>query len=143
MFRLTGFMIILFLLVPGRALAQDFVLSISFDGGGWFDRSFNEASYTGAERFREETGVEYRDFELTQLTMPSFRDFNDVSIAANGSALIVGERGTLVLRTADGWVEAASPDSRALRAAWIGEDGAALAAGRNGVLLSLAAGGTD
>ena len=87
--------------------------------------------------------IEYRDSGLTQLTMPSFRDFNDVSIAANGSALIVGERGTLVLRTADGWVEAASPDSRALRAAWIGEDGAALAAGRNGVLLSLAAGGTD
>src|SRR5690625_450030 len=30
-----------------RAAAQDFVLSISFDGGGWFDRSFNEGTWAG------------------------------------------------------------------------------------------------
>lgn len=38
--------------------------AIIFDLGGKFDKSFNEAAYTGAERFREETGVEYREFEL-------------------------------------------------------------------------------
>ena len=37
-----------------RALAQDFVLSISFDGGGWFDRSFNEGTWAGiSEAVRE------------------------------------------------------------------------------------------
>lgn len=30
-----------------KAAAQDFVLSISFDGGGWFDRSFNEGTWAG------------------------------------------------------------------------------------------------
>lgn len=35
-----------------------------FDLGGKFDKSFNEMSYTGAERFREETGIAYREFEL-------------------------------------------------------------------------------
>lgn len=38
--------------------------AIIFDLGGKFDKSFNEAAYTGAERFREETGIEYREFEL-------------------------------------------------------------------------------
>jgi basic membrane protein A len=32
--------------------------------GGKFDRSFNESSYMGAERFKSETGVSYREFEL-------------------------------------------------------------------------------
>ncbi len=38
--------------------------ALIFDLGGKFDKSFNEMSYTGAERFREETGIEYREFEL-------------------------------------------------------------------------------
>jgi len=38
--------------------------AVIFDLGGKFDKSFNEMSYTGAERFREETGIEYREFEL-------------------------------------------------------------------------------
>jgi basic membrane protein A and related proteins len=38
--------------------------AIIFDLGGKFDKSFNEAAYAGAERFRAETGVEYREFEL-------------------------------------------------------------------------------
>mgnify|MGYP006276667619 CR=1 FL=1 len=47
------------------ALAQDdFQPAIVYDLGGKFDKSFNEAAYTGAERFKEETGVEYRDFEI-------------------------------------------------------------------------------
>jgi basic membrane protein A len=32
--------------------------------GGKFDKSFNEAAYAGAERFKSETGLEYRDFEI-------------------------------------------------------------------------------
>ena len=34
-----------------RAPAQEFVPAIVFDMGGKFDKSFNEAAYTGAERF--------------------------------------------------------------------------------------------
>jgi basic membrane protein A and related proteins len=52
------------LLAAGTGLAQDANPAIIFDLGGKFDRSFNQASYEGAERFKEETGIEYRDFEL-------------------------------------------------------------------------------
>ncbi len=39
--------------------------AVVYDMGGKFDKSFNEAAYNGAERYREETGNEYRDFEPT------------------------------------------------------------------------------
>jgi peptide/nickel transport system permease protein len=76
---------------------------------------------------------------LSQLTLPSFRDFNGVHVdTASGRALIVGERGTLLRRAGlgAGWVEDPPPDTRALRGAWIGPDGAAWAVGRNGVAVS-------
>lgn len=38
--------------------------AVVYDMGGKNDKSFNEAAYTGAERFKEETGVEYVDFEI-------------------------------------------------------------------------------
>lgn len=38
--------------------------AVIFDLGGKFDKSFNEMSYTGAERFKDETGIEYSEFEL-------------------------------------------------------------------------------
>ena len=38
--------------------------AVVYDLGGKFDKSFNEAAYRGAERFKEETGIEYRDFEV-------------------------------------------------------------------------------
>lgn len=44
------------------ALAEPAVL---FDLGGKFDKSFNEAAYNGAEMFKSETGVAYREFEVT------------------------------------------------------------------------------
>jgi basic membrane protein A len=50
---------------PAPALAQDFVPAILFDMGGKFDKSFNEAAYNGAERFKKETGIGYREFEIT------------------------------------------------------------------------------
>jgi basic membrane protein A len=49
----------------GRAVAQEFVPAVVFDMGGKFDKSFNEAAYHGAERFKRETGIAYRDFEVT------------------------------------------------------------------------------
>jgi basic membrane protein A and related proteins len=49
----------------GSALAQDFTPALIFDMGGKFDKSFNEAAYNGAERFKEESGIEYLEFEVT------------------------------------------------------------------------------
>ncbi|MGN6094755.1 MAG: BMP family lipoprotein [Bosea sp. (in: a-proteobacteria)] len=37
--------------------------AIVYDKGGKFDKSFNEGVFIGAEKFRKETGVEFRDFE--------------------------------------------------------------------------------
>ncbi|MGC8202146.1 BMP family lipoprotein [Aliiroseovarius sp. PTFE2010] len=48
-------------LSTGAALADP---AIIFDLGGKFDKSFNEAAYNGAERWKEETGGSYRDVEL-------------------------------------------------------------------------------
>ena len=48
-------------LSAGGALAEP---AIIFDLGGKFDRSFNEAAFTGAERWAEETGGAYREIEL-------------------------------------------------------------------------------
>ena len=44
--------------------AQEANPAVIFDLGGKFDRSFNQASYEGAERFKTETGIEYEEFEL-------------------------------------------------------------------------------
>ncbi|MFT6451660.1 MAG: basic membrane protein A [Halocynthiibacter sp.] len=38
--------------------------AIIFDLGGKFDKSFNEAAFNGAERWKEETGGTYKDVEL-------------------------------------------------------------------------------
>ncbi len=46
------------------SFAEDIKPAVIFDIGGKFDRSFNQASFEGAERFREETGIEYREFEI-------------------------------------------------------------------------------
>jgi basic membrane protein A len=48
------------------ARAQEaFIPGVIFDMGGKFDKSFNEAAYVGAERFKTETGIAYREFEVT------------------------------------------------------------------------------
>lgn len=38
--------------------------AIIYDLGGKFDKSFNESAFTGAEKFKEDTGTGYRDFEI-------------------------------------------------------------------------------
>ncbi len=50
------------------ALAQDIKPAVVFDMGGKFDKSFNEGIYNGVEQFRQETGVEYGEFEVTNET---------------------------------------------------------------------------
>jgi basic membrane protein A len=47
------------------AFAQQaaFKPAVVYDLGGKFDKSFNEGVHTGAEKFKKETGTDYRDFE--------------------------------------------------------------------------------
>jgi basic membrane protein A len=47
------------------AFAQQaaFKPAIVYDLGGKFDKSFNEGVHAGAEKFKKETGTDYRDFE--------------------------------------------------------------------------------
>ena len=40
--------------------------AVVFDMGGKFDGSFNEGVFNGVERYREESGVQYLEFEVTQ-----------------------------------------------------------------------------
>jgi basic membrane protein A and related proteins len=48
--------------------AADLKPALVYGTGGRFDKSFNEAAYNGAQRFKSETGIAYRDFEPTNDT---------------------------------------------------------------------------
>ncbi len=57
------------LLGAGAAVAVSAVSALAepaiiYDLGGKFDKSFNEAAYRGAERWKKETGENYREVEL-------------------------------------------------------------------------------
>jgi basic membrane protein A len=52
-------------LMSATALAADIKPAILFDLGGKFDKSFNEAAFNGAKQFQEETGIEFREFEIS------------------------------------------------------------------------------
>ncbi|MDE2017922.1 MAG: BMP family ABC transporter substrate-binding protein, partial [Hyphomicrobiales bacterium] len=48
----------------GAAFAADIKPAIVYDLGGKFDKSFNEGVYHGAEKFKKDTGIAYRDLEI-------------------------------------------------------------------------------
>jgi basic membrane protein A len=50
------------------ATAAEINPAVVFDMGGKFDKSFNEGVYNGVEQFKKETGIEYREFEVTNET---------------------------------------------------------------------------
>src|SRR5687768_12492428 len=50
--------------MAASALAADVKPALIYDLGGKFDKSFNEAAFNGAEKFKAETGIEYREFEI-------------------------------------------------------------------------------
>jgi basic membrane protein A len=55
-------------LALASAQAADITPAVVFDMGGKFDKSFNEGVYAGVERFKQETGIAYREFEVTNET---------------------------------------------------------------------------
>ncbi|NND93016.1 MAG: BMP family ABC transporter substrate-binding protein [Granulosicoccus sp.] len=56
------------LLAASAATAADITPAVVFDMGGKFDKSFNQGVYDGVERFKAESGIEYREFEVTNET---------------------------------------------------------------------------
>ena len=77
------FSVLLFL----PAQAQEIEPAVIFDMGGKFDKSFNEAAYNGAEKFKEDTGISYREFEVQN---PSQREQAMRNFARRGQNPIIG-----------------------------------------------------
>src|SRR6266850_2111808 len=75
------------LTLTGPVTAQEFVPAVVFDMGGKFDKSFNEAAYNGAERFKKETGIAYREFEVTAEAQ---REQALRNMARRGAHVVVG-----------------------------------------------------
>lgn len=71
-------------LVAGAALAEPAVI---YDMGGKFDKSFNQAGYEGAERWKKETGKQYLEFEISN---PTQREQAKRRMAERGADPIVG-----------------------------------------------------
>ncbi|HZF36048.1 MAG TPA: BMP family ABC transporter substrate-binding protein [Candidatus Angelobacter sp.] len=69
------------------AAADDFKPAVIFDTGGKFDKSFNEAAYNGAEKFKKESGIGYAEFEITNDTQ---REQALRKLAQRGATIIVG-----------------------------------------------------
>jgi basic membrane protein A len=74
------------LFAAGTAMSAEFTPAVVFDMGGKFDKSFNEAAYNGAERFKEETGIDYLEFEVTN---ESQRDQALRRMARRGANVVV------------------------------------------------------
>jgi len=61
----SAFFTALTLTASGAALAEPAVI---YDMGGKFDKSFNQAAFDGAERWKKETGKAYLEFEISNPT---------------------------------------------------------------------------
>ena len=53
------------MVAAGMAQAEEFTPALVFDVGGKLDKSYNEAAYRGAERYKAESGIGYLEFEIT------------------------------------------------------------------------------
>ena len=64
------------LLCAGAVMAE-IKPAVVYDVGSKFDKSFNEGVYNGAERFKEDTGVAYAEFQITNEAQreQAFRNF--------------------------------------------------------------------
>jgi basic membrane protein A len=71
----------------GSALAQGKQPAVIYDMGGKFDKSFNQAAFDGAERWKKETGKPYLEFEISN---PTQREQAKRRMAERGADPIVG-----------------------------------------------------
>ena len=69
------------------ASASEFAPAVVFDMGGKFDKSFNQGVAEGVEKFKEETGVAYSEFEVTN---PAQREQAIRRMAQRGANPILG-----------------------------------------------------
>lgn len=72
--------------LAGSAAAADFMPAVVFDMGGKFDKSFNEAAYNGAQKFTKDTGIAYREFEISNVSQ---REQALRNMARRGAAVVV------------------------------------------------------
>jgi basic membrane protein A and related proteins len=70
----------------GVTVAKDFMPAIVYDFGGKFDRSFNQSASEGAERFKKETGIAFREFEISNAAQ---REQAISQLAKRGASIIV------------------------------------------------------
>ena len=70
--------------LPTTASAEPAVI---YDMGGKFDKSFNQAGYEGAERWKKESGKSYLEFEISN---PTQREQAKRRMAERGADPIVG-----------------------------------------------------
>ena len=68
------------------SFSADYKPAIVYDMGGKFDKSYNQAGYAGAEKFKKETGIEYREFEVTA---PAQREQAIRKMAQRGSQVVI------------------------------------------------------
>lgn len=66
--------------------AKDFSPAIIYDFGGKYDRSFNQSAFNGAEQFKKETGISYREFEVNNAAQ---REQAMAQFAKRGATIIV------------------------------------------------------
>jgi basic membrane protein A len=72
-------------ILPARGAEAE--AALVYDYGGKWDKSFNQAAYEGALRFKQETGIGFRDFEITN---ESQREQTLRTMARRGAALVIG-----------------------------------------------------
>ena len=64
--RLLSTILLAGVIMWSSSQAMAFKPAVLFDMGGKFDKSFNEGIWNGLEKFRKETGIKYREFEVRQ-----------------------------------------------------------------------------
>lgn len=67
-------------------VARDFVPAVVYDFGGKFDRSFNQSASEGAERFKKDTGIAFKEFEISNAAQ---REQALGQLAKRGASIIV------------------------------------------------------
>ncbi len=66
--KLLSVLAMLSVFAAGGALAEEFKPAVVYDIGSKFDKSFNESVWNGVQKFTKETGVEVKEFQITNET---------------------------------------------------------------------------